>query len=200
MGLAQLISESEPSASVELIGLLKPCAAQLMDEIVAQRDLAAVESGEYYPGPVSCPLKALLETTAGLCAAHEVGRGRTVVVEPGVPTDSIVTERSLLTRVIGNMIKNALEAEPVGAVVKVGAERLEGGLYTLWVRNPTVMPRHVQLQIFQRSFTTKGSGRGLGTYSMKLLAERFLNGKVSFTSVAGTGTEFRITIPASTDV
>jgi len=67
----------------------------------------------------------------------------------------------------------------------------------LWVRNPTVMPRDVQLQVFQRSFTTKGSGRGLGTYSMKLLADRFLNGKVSFTSVAGIGTEFRITIPAA---
>ena len=43
------------------------------------------------------------------------------------------------------------------------------------------MPRQVQLQIFKRSFSTKGAARGLGTYSMRLLSERYLKGVVSFT-------------------
>lgn len=41
------------------------------------------------------------------------------------------------------------------------------------------MPRTSQLQIFQRSFSTKGKGRGLGTYSIKLLTERYLKGTAS---------------------
>ena len=40
----------------------------------------------------------------------------------------------------------------------------------------TTVPEDVKLQIFQRSFSTKGPGRGLGTYSMKLLTERYLKG------------------------
>jgi sensor histidine kinase regulating citrate/malate metabolism len=52
------------------------------------------------------------------------------------------------------------------------------------------MPRAVQLQIFQRSFSTKGNGRGLGTYSMKLLSERYLNGRVTFKSSSRDGTVF----------
>ncbi|MCP4426270.1 MAG: ATP-binding protein, partial [Chloroflexi bacterium] len=52
------------------------------------------------------------------------------------------------------------------------------------------MPRDVQLQVFQRSFSTKGSGRGLGTYSMKLLSERYLDGRVSFQSSLAEGTIF----------
>jgi sensor histidine kinase regulating citrate/malate metabolism len=52
------------------------------------------------------------------------------------------------------------------------------------------MPPEVQLQIFQRSFSTKGKGRGVGTYSMKLLTERYLGGKLAFTSAAGEGTTF----------
>jgi sensor histidine kinase regulating citrate/malate metabolism len=51
------------------------------------------------------------------------------------------------------------------------------------------------LQLFQRSFSTKGEGRGLGTYSIKLLTERILNGKVSFTSSMDDGTTFRVLIP-----
>jgi signal transduction histidine kinase len=44
--------------------------------------------------------------------------------------------------------------------------------------------------VFQRSFSTKGTGRGLGTYSIKLLTERYLGGRVWFESAEGHGTTF----------
>ena len=65
------------------------------------------------------------------------------------------------------------------------------------VHNPNPMPRNVQLQVFQRSFSTKGSGRGLGTYSMKLLSERYLGGRVSFESNEESGTVFRARYPVT---
>jgi signal transduction histidine kinase len=196
-GLAGLIADSSPTDIPELARLLGLSSDQLVDEILSQRDLAAIESGEFRPHPIKCSLRTFLNTTARLCATHEAAKGRTIVVEPGAPTDAIVTDRSLLMRVMGNMIKNALEAEPAGAVIRVGADRTADGGWALWVRNATVIPRTVQLQVFQRSFSTKGEGRGLGTYSMKLLTERFLKGKASFTSTEEAGTEFRITIPSS---
>ena len=51
-------------------------------------------------------------------------------------------------------------------------------------------PVDAQLQIFQRSFSTKGSGRGVGTYSIKLLGEQYLRGRVGFTSSETDGTAF----------
>ena len=64
------------------------------------------------------------------------------------------------------------------------------------VHNPEVMPPEVQLQLFQRSFSTKGEpGRGIGTYSIKLLGERYLKGKVAFTSQEPQGTTFTLTLP-----
>jgi hypothetical protein len=63
------------------------------------------------------------------------------------------------------------------------------------VRNPTSIPRNIQFQLFQRSFSTKGSDRGLGTYSMRLLGERYLGGAISFRSGPPTGTEFRLALP-----
>jgi sensor histidine kinase regulating citrate/malate metabolism len=58
--------------------------------------------------------------------------------------------------------------------------------------NPTYMTEETKLQVFQRSFSTKGINRGLGTYSMKLLGERYLKGKVGFTSDEKNGTHFFI--------
>ena len=59
------------------------------------------------------------------------------------------------------------------------------------------MSELVQRQVFNRSFTTKGKGRGLGSYAMKLLGERYLQGKVSFTTDPEEGTTFRIELPVS---
>ena len=44
----------------------------------------------------------------------------------------------------------------------------------------------MDIQTETLSFSTKGAGRGLGTYGMKLLTERYLNGSVSFVSSQAT--------------
>ena len=71
----------------------------------------------------------------------------------------------------------------------------KGDEVEFWVHNQGHMPRKVQLQVFQRSFSTKGAGRGIGTYSVKLLTERYLGGRVTFTSEPQAGTTFRIRLP-----
>ncbi len=53
------------------------------------------------------------------------------------------------------------------------------------------MPPEVQAQVFQRSYSTKGAGRGLGTYAMKLFGEGVLHGEVGFDTGPG-GTVFWI--------
>ena len=94
------------------------------------------------------------------------------------------------------MIKNGLEACRIGETLLVGC-RLVDNTIEFWVHNPGVIPDEVRLQIFQRSFSTKGPGRGLGTYSIKLLGERYLNGKVYFHSTIEHGTTFVIRLPLS---
>jgi signal transduction histidine kinase len=54
------------------------------------------------------------------------------------------------------------------------------------------MADRVRAHVFQRSFSTKGTGRGLGTYSIKLLTERYLGGRVWFESAEGQGTTFHV--------
>ena len=92
------------------------------------------------------------------------------------------------------MIKNSLEAIEKNGTVTVGTNFVHGYV-RFWVKNEGVIPGHLQMQIFQRSFSTKGKDRGLGTYSMKLIGEQYLKGKVGFTSRPEEGTIFYIDLP-----
>jgi signal transduction histidine kinase len=92
------------------------------------------------------------------------------------------------------MIKNALESSNDGDRVTVGSRFKDNGI-EFYIHNNGFMPDEVQLQIFQRSFSTKGAGRGLGTYSMKLLSEKYLRGKILFESSEGNGTTFYARFP-----
>ena len=106
----------------------------------------------------------------------------------------IRTDPALLSRVVTNMIKNALEASDANDLVSLGSSVSDGRI-RISVHNPAYIPREVQLQIFNRSYSTKGGGRGIGTYSMKLLGEEYLQGKVNFETSEKKGTTFWIDLP-----
>ena len=161
---------------------------------MAQRQLLAAEHGELTRELAAVLLPQFLEELAGFYRHHELARGRTIELRP-VDRLSIMTDPTLLRRVLGNLVKNALEATPEGGAVTIGAA-LERGHVRLTVHNPGSMAAEVQGQIFHRSFSTKpGSGRGIGTHSARLLTERYLGGKVSFTSDEAEGTTFTVALP-----
>jgi len=108
----------------------------------------------------------------------------------------MITDVSLLGRVLTNLLKNACEVENPDGCVTIGF-KVDNGFTHFWIHNISVMPRTIQLQLFQRSFSTKGKGRGIGLYSVKLLTEKYLKGKVDFISSKETGTIFNLYYPLS---
>ena len=125
---------------------------------------------------------------------HPATGDRHVVVAPSETSAQFHTDPTLLLRILGNMVKNALEASRDGAVVTISHGTKPGHVWFA-VHNPGFIPEEIQSRIFTRSFSTKGAGRGLGTYGMRLLAERFLAGRVEFRSDPVDGTTFRVILP-----
>lgn len=108
------------------------------------------------------------------------------------PSDKEVimhADQGLLYRVLSNMIQNAVEASKPEEAVTVTC-KADNRHAEFRVHNESYIPKEIQLQIFQRSFSTKGASRGLGAYGMKLLTERYLGGTISFCSSPGRGTTF----------
>ena len=167
----------------------------LIEEIQAGSDLAAAERGELVVQVASLDAREILKCVCELFATHEVSRGKTVVVAKISRPYVVTTDRLLLKRILGNLVKNALEASVKGQQVSLGFHN--HGAAVFWVHNEAAMPEAVQLQVFRRSFSTKSPvGRGIGTYSAKLITERYLGGALSFTSSEEEGTTFTITLPA----
>ncbi len=108
---------------------------------------------------------------------HWVAEGKTIQLSGNAQDIIFSADPVLLRRVMINLTKNALEACKEGEVVALGFEPSSQDAIALYVHNPGVMSRSVQLQLFQRSFSTKDASRGLGTYSIKLLTEQYLKGK-----------------------
>lgn len=194
MGLASLVKEGSHEEKSEYAGMLEEVASALVDEIQAHRALVAAEANELALNIEAVRPGQVLNQVLRQYQNHEIARGKTLALVPDLNSPVIATDPTLLRRVIGNMVKNALEASKPGESVRMGW-RVSGSVVIFWVNNPAVMPRDIQLQIFQRSFSTKGSGRGIGTYSIKLLGERYLKGQVGFTSSAEKGTTFFLQIP-----
>ncbi len=167
--------------------------ATVVGQIVEQRDLMAAETSELAVRPEPFAVRGFLDGVVQLYLTSPVCEKRWILLEQ-CPELTIVSDRNLLGRVLGNLVKNALEASPENATVDISAAAVEGGV-EFSVHNEGVIPPEVQLQLFQRSFSTKGANRGLGTYSVRLLTERYLRGRVSLTSTPQTGTTFRIRLP-----
>jgi nitrogen-specific signal transduction histidine kinase len=198
-GFARLLLKTTPSDSPQSgdLAQLAELADRLVEDIRAQRDLTHAESGDLRPDFEPVNTRDLLEGLIAAYGKHGVALGRHIRLAQ-VWNGNIITDHRLLSRVLGNMIKNALEATETGGTVTVECCDEQSDV-AFRVHNAAVMPRDVQMQVFQRSFSTKGeAGRGIGTHSMKLFGERYLGGSVSFTSRESEGTTFTISLPKVT--
>jgi signal transduction histidine kinase len=167
---------------------------RLIDEIESQQILMAAESGELNAHIETVAPFKLMDEVAWLSRQYATARHIDVHLEADDPAFEFPTDRVLLTRVLANMTKNALEASDGGDQVTLVFHTNQDSI-TFAVHNPQYMPHNVQLQVFQRSFSTKGEGRGLGTYSVKLLTERYLRGRVWFETDEQAGTTFKVSLP-----
>jgi signal transduction histidine kinase len=171
---------------------------QLEREIRDHQAFVLAEQGTLVACPETVRAQELLDEISAMFSQHVVTRARTLQTALGAPELTLETDRALLGRVLVNMVRNALEATAPGGSVLLRSDREpgDGASVRFSVHNAGAMPADVQSRVFQRSFSTKGPGRGLGTYGMKLLGERYLRGAVSFTSCPTAGTTFAIRLPA----
>jgi signal transduction histidine kinase len=196
-GLAKLLVHSPgpaPDIETEYKSLMLTLSERLSEEIRFQRQLVAAERGLLVATPQTVSVAILQRELVAFHACHEKARNRQVESGPEVDTH-IVTDAVLLRRVLGNLLVNALEAVPDGAQVTLSSAMVDDRL-VFAVHNPGEIPERVALQLFSRSFSTKGeAGRGMGTYSARLFTERYLGGTISFTTDAIAGTTVRVALP-----
>jgi signal transduction histidine kinase len=123
-------------------------------------------------------------------------------VQVNVPDDLpvLTTDRQVLSRVLQNLVDNALKYSPHGSPCELEA-RAEGEHIVFWVRDygigisPEELPR-----IFDRFYQVDSSstrtfrGAGLGLSLVQDLLEH-LGGSIEVESTPGEGSRFTVTLP-----
>ena len=197
--ISEIIEDSAPGELSELRDVIISLSEQLVNEIQSHRDLLSAERGELHPRIRKANSREIVAKTVSMYLKNQACDGRTILASDICEEILFSTDSTLLLRVLGNLAKNALEASPVDGTVSIGCHAQRSNEIEFFVHNNSCIPREIQLQIFSRSFSTRGPGRGLGTYAAKLLAERFLDGKVEFNSTPGEGTFFFVRLPVDPD-
>jgi len=193
-GASELLVREAPS---ELAETIHQASLRIIKEIAIQQNLLDSEAFHYQPMWHQYSSAQVIEELRSFFANHPAARGKHIYFADVYPVVVIETDLSLLSRVLCNMIINALEATEENGSVRVGATSGNGRMsFCVW--NAGEIPTDTVRRIFQRNFSTKAeAGRGIGTFSMKLFGEGYLGGKVDFTTSGSAGTVFRITLPLS---
>jgi signal transduction histidine kinase len=194
-GLGEILLDASPEEIVEYRDLIIQISDHLIDEIKTQREFVAAENGELKVDNSHFNSIDLVNDITNVYINQDFAKKKTISIDPGFVNIPMFSDKVLIRRVLGNLIKNAFEASDEGDTITIGAALPVPGSIQFWVHNKSCIPHDDQLQIFQRSFSTKGIGRGNGTYSIKLLTEKYLKGNVSFFSTPKDGTTFYVVYP-----
>ena len=184
----------EGSDLEEYLDIMGKLSGELLEEILSQRTLLSAEVGDLKTSISAIPALVLLKDIISYLSVNGFSEKKMIVISPESEDILIHSDVTLLKRVVINMLKNALEASFEDQTVTLTCKKV-GKSVEISIHNQSVMSKEVQAQIFQRSFSTKGVDRGIGTYSIKLLTERYLMGQVGFHSAPQEGTTFFIRIP-----
>ena len=192
LGASELLLLEEPS---DLAQTVHQVSVRLHKEVAIQRCLSKSENCTYLPMRHEIETKEIVLELQSFFVNHPAAQKKTIEFQDNYPNISINTDICLLSRVLCNMIINALEATEENGVIKVWLEQITNHLiFSVW--NEQEIPQEIVQRIFQRNFSTKEqAGRGIGTFAMKLFGEKILGGKIAFTTSKENGTTFQFTHP-----
>ena len=132
--------------------------------------------------------------------AHEHKMTLSVMKEPDLP--EVPLNHESISRVINNILSNAIKYSPDGSRIKIRAERARTGDFvevSVEDQGPGI-PEEYQSKIFDRFFRIENAthsikGTGLGLHLVKISVEKHHGGEVFVRSKVGEGSTFGFRLP-----
>jgi len=187
--------ESAGGASRAIIDRLESVCDTMVEEIQGQRLILSAENHTLRLQSNLIDAQSLVEELIATLEGLQIATRKHLRTCPESESFAMISDDTLVRRILGNMLKNALEASEDGETVTLKYQATADRQACFEVHNGGCIDPVVQRQIFHRYFSTKGKDRGLGTWGMRLLAEEYLGGCVSFESTAEAGTTFKLLVP-----
>jgi PAS domain S-box-containing protein len=165
-------------------------------------DLSRIESKKRVLEVEQVLVEKVVDESVAMMSPIAKGRGVTLVaqVEPG---QQVLADHRALQQVLINLVTNAIKFSPAGTQVKIGADVATGGRHRIYVSDQGIGISKADLANLaspfpriHRPFVNANQGAGLGLAISKSLVES-MDGKLTFESVVGAGTQVDILLPAA---
>lgn len=121
-GIIEVWPDLTAEEASQMQRMAESLAEELLEEIRSHRDLTAAERGDLVPAYKEIDAGKLLMRLCVLYGHHTVAVGKTLAPPILAGPRTLYTDEVILSRVLGNLIKNALEASSPGQNVQVSFE------------------------------------------------------------------------------
>lgn len=179
----------------EILSMIEHASNRAISMVNLSLDLFRMESGSYVFRPTAVDLLSIAKlVTVGL-RAQAMSKFVSIQLPEQAPTVYVEADDSLCYSILGNLIKNAVEAAPEHSVVHITL--IDDAKVQLRIHNQGTVPVTLREQFFAKYATSgKRGGTGLGTYSSHLLAT-VQGGSLSMQTSDTEGTTLCLTLNRS---
>lgn len=199
IGFAQIAQRrlDDPEQVSQLLKLIEQEGLRCKELLMG---ILALARGDEGGKPVREPLdpNGWLQGASSLLAHQFASRDLRLQVELGEDVPAVVANPRELTQVLMNLALNAQDAMKQGGVLKLATSTDRGGVVLSVADDGNGMSPEVRERLFEPFFTTRGGrgGTGLGlAICARIVSEH--GGDIAVESVEGSGTTFRIWLPAA---
>jgi len=181
------------------LAFIKQAGYRMLHMINSSLDLFKMERGIYQLKPVPIDILPLINEIEK--ESNDTRTAKDLSIEIMVSerpvnqeeTFTVLGEELLCYTLLANLIKNAIEASPIGERIRIDVEKEESAIIS--IHNKGAVPQEIRERFFEKYVTyRKSGGTGLGTYSAKLIAEA-QHGRISMTTSEDKGTTITIWLP-----
>jgi two-component system, OmpR family, phosphate regulon sensor histidine kinase PhoR len=192
----------DPETAAEFVRVIHRHAERLRALIEDLLDLAAVEQGEARLKPAVVRARDVVAQAEGLVRPAAEARGQTLAIDLPADLPDILADRDRLAQILINLLDNAVKFTREGGRVTLSAKAAEGSVVLAVSDNGVGIPPADLPRIFERFYRVGRSrdrregGTGLGLAIAKHLTQA-MGGTIEVESVQGSGTTFRVSLPAA---
>lgn len=195
----QYLQRAHQSNPAEAAPLIKTVSETLIEQIDTLTRIAE-EFSNFAQMPL--PRKEVFDIAEVLQPVFKLfqmeQQGQNVQLTLDLPDRAVPIEadRSQMTRVVNNLLKNAIQAIPESreGVVKISLSEQNGKALLSVQDNGTGIPEEIREKVFSPNFSTKTSGMGLGLAMCKNIVDA-AGGRLWFETETGQGTVFFVEMP-----
>ncbi|GAB6037976.1 hypothetical protein JCM15519_25350 [Fundidesulfovibrio butyratiphilus] len=194
LSLPQLLLEDQglDEGQREMVRMILAAGRRMQDMITLSLSLYRMEKGVYALAPERIDGVSLARTVWSDVGPAYVRNGYRLEIDATELPFAMLGEELLLYTMLANLVKNALEASPLGGTVRVLFGR-EAGWSLIAVCNQGEAPEAVRDHFFEKYASHgKAGGTGLGAYSARLIAQTHGGGVALHTGNGRTCVKVRL--------